>query len=131
MCCIHFHVHICSTSPFLPPSLKGKGKLHKHYAAHNCYLKVGLWAHGYTWIWHKVCTCKVDLACRESINKKIAYTYLDVLAIFFQIEILESAYAIHLFSISIIIVDVKGTLQGIWRGSLCHLTKLIEWKIIV
>ena len=42
MCCIHFHVHICSTPPFLPPSLKGKGKLHKHYAAHNCYLKVGI-----------------------------------------------------------------------------------------
>ena len=43
MCRIHFHVHICSIPPFLPPSLKGKGKSTSIYAAHIYYLRVALW----------------------------------------------------------------------------------------
>ena len=43
---IHFHVHICNTSPLPPPSLKGKGTstqaLCRTLCAHIYYLKVPL-----------------------------------------------------------------------------------------
>ena len=38
---VDINLHICSTPPFLPPSLKGKGKSTLAYAAHIYQLKVG------------------------------------------------------------------------------------------
>ena len=40
---VELNPYICKTPPFLPPSLKGKGKSTLAYEAHIYYLKVALW----------------------------------------------------------------------------------------